>query len=344
MWTIHEIKKATRRSVIRSFWACMAVSFCLVAVIHIGDFMKAAEADSDQGDGILFIFNTEGMKQKNFAFDMYLLKAEGEYLMIRYEEGFTYEKSDLGRKLSEWKEKRMKHKAEVNTFNREKDPSDYFDWVYSWSNVRREGFPRMAGQKVVRVKTAEDIIKPIFVSIILFIVFLFGLVKDWFFLGVSRSKKNSYWAEADDLSFNKRLLGIYLLTHIKILLWTILLIIPGIIKELDYLMVPYILRDNPRISAGEAWKQSTEMMKGNRRKAFLMGLSYLWLAIPYIPLRFVIGWAYGQTVAVMFSVVFLALFVYPFTNSVYAHLYVKLKADAAASEPQAENEPAPAIV
>ena len=75
-------------------------------------------------------------------------------------------------------------------------------------------------------------------------------------------------------------IGLFLLTTIFTLLWTLLLIIPGIIKSLAYSLAPYILADNPEISANEALNQSVKMMKGYKMKAFLLDLSFIgWLIV-----------------------------------------------------------------
>ncbi|MBQ2958658.1 MAG: DUF975 family protein [Alistipes sp.] len=55
--------------------------------------------------------------------------------------------------------------------------------------------------------------------------------------------------------------------------------IPGIIKGLSYSMAPYILLDNPEITAEEAICRSMEMMRGHKMDLFLMGLGYAGLAI-----------------------------------------------------------------
>ena len=72
---------------------------------------------------------------------------------------------------------------------------------------------------------------------------------------------------------------LYLLTTIYTFLWSLLLVIPGIIKGLSYSMAPYILLDNPEITAEEAICRSMEMMRGHKMDLFLMGLGYAGLAI-----------------------------------------------------------------
>jgi len=68
---------------------------------------------------------------------------------------------------------------------------------------------------------------------------------------------------------------LYLLLMLFIGLWTLLLIVPGIIKSFSYSMAYFILRDNPGIGALEAITQSRKMMVGYKWKLFLLCLSFL---------------------------------------------------------------------
>lgn len=58
-------------------------------------------------------------------------------------------------------------------------------------------------------------------------------------------------------------------------LWTLLFVIPGIIKSYEYKQVPYILAENPDITKEEAFARSKQMMSGNKWKAFVLDLSFL---------------------------------------------------------------------
>ncbi|MCR4650536.1 MAG: DUF975 family protein [Lachnospiraceae bacterium] len=60
-----------------------------------------------------------------------------------------------------------------------------------------------------------------------------------------------------------------------IALWSLLLIIPGIIKKYEYALVPYILSENPDISKDEALAESKELMYGNKWNLFVLQLSFL---------------------------------------------------------------------
>ena len=58
-------------------------------------------------------------------------------------------------------------------------------------------------------------------------------------------------------------------------LWSLLFVIPGIIKVYEYRMIPYILADNPEIDKKEAFAMSKDMMKGNKWRAFVLDLSFI---------------------------------------------------------------------
>lgn len=69
--------------------------------------------------------------------------------------------------------------------------------------------------------------------------------------------------------------GTLLLRDVFLALWFMLLFIPGMIKSYSYRMVPYILRDEPDLSASEVITRSREMMDGHKWNAFVLDLSFL---------------------------------------------------------------------
>lgn len=69
--------------------------------------------------------------------------------------------------------------------------------------------------------------------------------------------------------------GVVVLNTILCALWTILLVVPGIIKGLAYSMYPYVLRDEPDLSVWQTLKKSEAIMKGYKGKLFLMYLSFV---------------------------------------------------------------------
>ena len=58
-------------------------------------------------------------------------------------------------------------------------------------------------------------------------------------------------------------------------LWSMLFVIPGIIKAYSYALTPYILKDYPELSANEAIDFSRAMMKGHKFDLFCLHLSFI---------------------------------------------------------------------
>lgn len=58
-------------------------------------------------------------------------------------------------------------------------------------------------------------------------------------------------------------------------LWTLLLVVPGIIKTYEYRLVPYLLADNPELDYHTALRTSSAMMDGEKMNAFILDLSFL---------------------------------------------------------------------
>ena len=65
-----------------------------------------------------------------------------------------------------------------------------------------------------------------------------------------------------------------LLMNLMIFLWTLLFIIPGIVKSIAYLFAPHILKDNKGMTPKEAISKSVEMTDGKKTDLFLLSMSY----------------------------------------------------------------------
>ena len=72
-----------------------------------------------------------------------------------------------------------------------------------------------------------------------------------------------------------RIWGTGILVAIYTVLWTCLLIVPGIIKSYSYAMTYYILKDEPELKYNAAIEKSMSMMNGYKMKLFLLDLSFI---------------------------------------------------------------------
>lgn len=71
-----------------------------------------------------------------------------------------------------------------------------------------------------------------------------------------------------------------LLVTVYTLLWSLLFIIPGIIKGLGYSMTYFILQDNPGMQGSEAVRRSEEMMYGHKWELFCLQFSFIgWILL-----------------------------------------------------------------
>jgi uncharacterized membrane protein len=111
-------------------------------------------------------------------------------------------------------------------------------------------------------------------------------------------------------------LGAYLLMLLYVFLWTLLLIIPGIIASLSYSMTFYIMVDDPKIGPQDAIEKSKKMMNGYKWKFFCLGLRF-------------IGWA----ILCMFTLGIGYIFLIPYINVSYAKFYEDLKANELTKNP-----------
>jgi uncharacterized membrane protein len=107
--------------------------------------------------------------------------------------------------------------------------------------------------------------------------FLLGAA--FFSLAVSRGKEAKLEQIFQGFNHFTTALVAYLLMFIFILLWTLLLIIPGIIAALSYSMTFYIIADDPSIAAEDAINKSKAMMEGYKLKLFYLYLRFFLLAL-----------------------------------------------------------------
>ncbi len=95
-------------------------------------------------------------------------------------------------------------------------------------------------------------------------------------------------------------LATYLLMTVFIILWSLLLIVPGIMAALSYSQAFFLLADDPSLEAMEAIDKSKKMMDGYKWKLFCLvlrftgwfllclltaGIGFLWL-LPYMHVSF----------------------------------------------------------
>jgi uncharacterized membrane protein len=96
--------------------------------------------------------------------------------------------------------------------------------------------------------------------------------------------------------------------NLYVFLWSLLFVIPGVIKSYQYRMVPYIIAENPSLSTEQALDLSRRMTDGEKWDMFVLDFSF-------------IGWY--MLASLTFGIGF--MFLLPYTEATQAQLYLALK-------------------
>ena len=105
------------------------------------------------------------------------------------------------------------------------------------------------------------------------------------------------------------------LRGLYVFLWSLLLIIPGIVKSFSYAMTPFIMVENPDMTANEAITASRELMDGHKTDLFWLGLTF-------------IGWSLLSLLTLNLGSIALN----PYMNAAYAAFYRSLVPRSPAGE------------
>lgn len=164
-----------------------------------------------------------------------------------------------------------------------------------------EKAPSISGSYVISLLVSIFFLYPLSVGLVSFFIRAakgeHSLSNIW--SGFKGNYKNVVW------TIFKRDLFVYL--------WSLLFVIPGIIKSFQYAMAEYILAENPDMPSKEVLLTSKEMMKGNKWKYFVLALSFIgWLLLG--SLVFGIG----------------TLFVVPYMQATFVQFYLEIKSQKSA--------------
>ncbi len=92
-------------------------------------------------------------------------------------------------------------------------------------------------------------------------------------------------------------------------LWSFLFVIPGIVKGLEYSLIPYLMAENPNLSKDRVFEISKKTMDGEKWNLFVLQLSF-------------IGWNLLGMLACCVGI----YFVVPYEQATYAEFYTCMRA------------------
>ncbi|MGN0412251.1 MAG: DUF975 family protein [Lachnospiraceae bacterium] len=191
---------------------------------------------------------------------------------------------------------------------------------YSWKgNMKeiKESLKAAAFQAGVSVETIVAILLGILGVSVLIALVINIFLRNPLLVGINRyfMKNAQQPAEIKELGYSfsggryLKTVGAMVLVNVFVALWSLLLVIPGIIKIFEYYMVGYILADDPDMGVMDALRKSKEMMRGHKWNTFVLNLSFL-------------GWKLLG--AITFGIVDI-FYVNPYIQATEAELYLTLK-------------------
>ncbi len=129
----------------------------------------------------------------------------------------------------------------------------------------------------------------------IFVTNLIAMGAVFIWLDVARGKDvdmNTFFEPFRGHNYGRYLVGGLLYT-IYVFLWSLLLVVPGIIKAISYSQAYFIMRDNPEMTGEQAICRSMEMMRGHKAEYFCLLLSFIgWIILGSLALGIGLLWVY----------------------------------------------------
>lgn len=126
-----------------------------------------------------------------------------------------------------------------------------------------------------------------------------------FCLRAVRRLENSVGNLLDSFGMFFRILGLTIVEGVFIMLWSLLLVVPGIVASYRYRQAYYLLLEHPEMDIMDCIRRSKELMYGRKMELFVLDLSFL-------------GWY------LLTAVPFVSVYVLPYTETTFANYYVTI--------------------
>ena len=349
MWTRRQLKENAKKILSKNYWKAFLVTLVLITITGAGtsgfssagssignSFGRSIGKSSNSNTKITTTDNSSDKKGFNGNFDVDIdgkgkvnVKIEDGKIIVNGEEvagkngevkininGKTYEINDKDGKVS-FDGKNIN----IGDASGSVDIED--GKVVIKDKDSKVIFSGDVDQGKKEIIAALGIFAVVF-SVAIFIICVFGTLIDIFVINPVRvGGYNFFNNQHDGTSKFTNIFGGFAHGHYKAsvrnmflkglyeALWSMLFIIPGIIKSYSYWMVPYITAANPNLSASRAFEISKKTMNGDKWHTFVLQLSF-------------IGWDLLALLTFGVGYYFLA----PYKETTYAELYATLKQKA----------------
>ena len=135
------------------------------------------------------------------------------------------------------------------------------------------------------------------------------------YLALSNGQKPSAGNSTAGFSFFGKALWLAIITGFFTMLWSSLFCIPGIIKSYSYSLAPYILAENPTMTARQALNESKRITVGAKKDLFVLDLSF-------------VGWMMLSSITFGIALIYVS----PYMQAAKANAYLAVKAKNGAAK------------
>lgn len=243
MWSRKELKQKGKKAFNRNYWKTVLVAVVLSLIVGTGSFCSSFASGFSDGfsDGVSDATDT---------------MSEIEDYDEDYDDYDDYDYDDY-------------------------DDYDYDDQAdYSGMDIDEEfGVP---GPEIVAIVIFVIVFIIIFVIAMAIAIVLDAFVINPLEIGIRRFGLANLNAKAEvkEIGFGydhnyKNGVKTMFFRDLYTFLWSLLFIIPGIVKSYEYRMIPYLLADHPDMTSEQAFAESKRMMTGQKWSAFVLDLSFI---------------------------------------------------------------------
>ncbi len=162
------------------------------------------------------------------------------------------------------------------------------NWSNSFSNMSSSSSGQMTEDEVMTLLVALGI-----VFIICMIFWVIGMAIKAFVLNPLLVGCRKFWlnnadgvAQGGDIFYGFKcgsymnVVKVMFLKDLFVFLWSLLFVIPGVIKTYEWYVVAYLLAEDPTQSWTDVKEKSSQMMDGNKMDTFILGLSFIgWIML-----------------------------------------------------------------
>ena len=262
MWTRKQIKTKAKEAFKVNYWKCVLVGliFCVIVGGASGTFSGATSGMSSTSSGLIYNSTKVDEEVDSIESDMDDMEDELDEIADKIDEIDNEENAD---------EDDITAIGFTVASSSDEDGEIDVDGTSIAFGLAAFGFFMLAAMIIILITTAVGLA----IKILLINPVEFGC-KNFFRRNLDEPANLSSVTFGFDKNY-KNAVKTGFFKDLFVWLWSLLFVIPGIIKAYEYRLVPYIYAENPDMKYSDILAESSKLMKGNKWKTFVLDLSFI---------------------------------------------------------------------